>query len=99
MNIQILTSAYADLRNGRLFYESQLDGLGAYFLDSLFSDIDSLALYAGIHQKVFGYYRMLSSRFPYSIYYKLDGPNHLTFWRVLDSRQKPEAIVKHLVDK
>jgi hypothetical protein len=29
------------------FYERQETGLGWYFLDSLFSDIDSLLLYAG----------------------------------------------------
>ena len=39
--------------------------------DSLFSDIDSLTLYGGVHPKIFGYYRMLSKRFPYAIYYKL----------------------------
>jgi hypothetical protein len=43
--------------------------VGDYFLNSLFSDIDSLALYAGIHVKIFGYHRMLSTKFPYAIYY------------------------------
>jgi len=40
---------------GRLFYEKQGEGLGEYFFDSIFSDIDSLALFAGIHEKHFGY--------------------------------------------
>jgi len=57
MNIEILTAAYNDLKNGRIFYELQAENLGDYFFDSLFSDIDSLLLYAGIHQEVFGYYR------------------------------------------
>ena len=47
MKIQILSSAVTDLENGRDFYERQGADLGEYFLDSLFSDIDSLALYAG----------------------------------------------------
>jgi hypothetical protein len=55
MRIKILSSAVEDLHAGRLFYEMQAEGIGAYFFDSLFSDIDSLVLYAGIHQKVFGY--------------------------------------------
>ena len=49
MRIKILSSAVDDLRAGRLFYESQGQELGSYFLDSLFSDIDSLVLYGGIH--------------------------------------------------
>ena len=53
MNLRILASAFHDLADGRDFYERQGVGLGEYFLDSLFSDIDSLALYAGIHRKIF----------------------------------------------
>jgi len=41
--------------------------LGDCFLDSLFSDIDSLMPCAGIHRKVYGYHRGLSRRFPYGI--------------------------------
>jgi len=33
-------------------------------------DIDSLQLYGGIHQKYFGFHRMLSRLFPFTIYYK-----------------------------
>ena len=61
MNIRILSSAYNDLVAGRKFYERQSEGLGEYFFDSLFSDIDSLLLYGGIHQKVYGYQRLLLS--------------------------------------
>jgi plasmid stabilization system protein ParE len=98
MKIEILTSAYDDLKKGRIFYEAQTENLGDYFFDSLFSDIDSLILYAGIHQKIFGYYRLLSRRFPYAIYYKIESEN-IVVWRVLDCRQKPEKTEKQLVDK
>ena len=64
MRIKILSSAVDDLNTGCLFYEKQGEGLGEYFFDSIFSDIDSLQLYAGIHQKFFGYHRLLSKRFP-----------------------------------
>ena len=50
MKIEILQSAQKDLTDGALFYENLESGLGAYFLDSLFSDIDSLIIYAGLHQ-------------------------------------------------
>ena len=91
MRIKILSSAVDDLHAGRLFYEKQGEGLGEYFFDSLFSDIDSLLLYAGIHQKVFGYHRLLSKRFPYAVYYTLE-QDLIVVRRVLDLRQHPDRI-------
>lgn len=67
--IQILSNAAADLYEGRAFYEMQGEKIGDYFFDSLLADIESLIIYAGIHKKDFGYYRMLAKRFPYAIYY------------------------------
>jgi plasmid stabilization system protein ParE len=90
MKIRILTSAIDDLNRGYLFYENQMPDLGDYFLNSLFSDIDSLALNGGIHLKFEGYYRMLSKRFPYAVYYKIDNENTVIVWRVLDMRRDPE---------
>lgn len=58
MKMTILSSALDDLQKGRLFYERQGEGVGEYFFDTVFADIDSLALYAGIHQKMYGYHRM-----------------------------------------
>lgn len=66
MKITILTSAQRDLIDGYWFYENQEAGLGSYFLDSLYSDIDSLHIYAGIHRLHFGkYHRTPSWRNPY----------------------------------
>ncbi len=95
MRIKILSSAVDDLHAGRLFYELQGEGLGEYFFDSLFSDIDALALYAGIHPKVLGYHRLLSKRFPYAVYYTLD-ENLAVVWRVLDLRQHLDRIRRAL---
>jgi plasmid stabilization system protein ParE len=92
MKIEILSVAMNDIQFGQGFYEEQQEGLGAYFLDSIFSDIDALLLYAGIHQQFFGYYRALSKRFPYAIYYRVSG-QVIQVWRVLDCRQKPSRIV------
>ena len=95
MRIKILASAVMDLHSARLFYEQQGAGLGAYFFDSLFSDIDSLVLYAGIHQKVFGYHRLLSKRFPYAVYYTCEN-NMVVVWRVLDLRRDSDKTRKAL---
>ncbi|MEE9367562.1 MAG: hypothetical protein V3V05_01735 [Pontiella sp.] len=64
MKITILSSAVEDLHDARVFYEAQGEDVGDYFFDTLFSDIDSLVLYAGTHPKVDGFYRLLSRRFP-----------------------------------
>ena len=95
MRITILASALIDLQTGRKFYDKQGEGLGDYFYDSLFSDIDSLMLFGGIHQKVFGYHRLLSKRFPYAVYYKIDG-DAVVVMRVLDLRRDPEKTRKAL---
>jgi plasmid stabilization system protein ParE len=91
VRLQILDLANADLLVGFAFYESQSTGVGSYFLETLFSDIESLRLYGGLHRQLFGYHRMLSRRFPYAIYYKLDG-EQVSVWRVLDCRRNPSWI-------
>jgi len=95
VKIKILPSAISDLDRGRMFYARQGKSVGDYFLDSLFSDIDSLELYAGVHMKVFDYHRMLARRFPYAVYYRVDGDVCVVF-RVLDCRQEPEKTAEAL---
>ena len=95
MKIRILASAIGDLQDGKDFYDRQGLGVGDYFQDCLFSDIDSLVLYGGIHRKVFGYHRLLSKRFPYAIYYRMDG-DVVVVCRVLDCRRDPQKIRKSL---
>ena len=96
MKLKILSSAIDDLYQGRLFYERQGEGVGDYFFDSLFSDIDSLTLYGGIHSKFYGYHRMLSKRFPYAVYYTVQRKESVLVWRVLDLRQNPKNIWRAL---
>ncbi|EKD26511.1 MAG: hypothetical protein ACD_79C01144G0002 [uncultured bacterium] len=96
MNIRILESASKDLIQGYWFYEKQRTGLGNFFLDSLFSDIDSLTIYAGIHSIHFnGFYRLLSKRFPYAIYYKIN-KDIVLIYSVLDCRKNPNWIKNKL---
>ena len=88
MNIEILEAAEKDLINGYRFYETQDRGLGDYFLDSLYSDIDSLQIFAGIHSKHYGYHRLLAKRFPFAVYYKTDKGTAYVY-AVLDCRRNP----------
>lgn len=95
MRLRILPSALEDLDRGKAFYAEHGEELGEYFLDSLFADIDALVLYAGIHIQIWGFHRMLARRFPYAIYYKLDG-DVCTVFRVLDCRSRPSRLRRAL---
>jgi hypothetical protein len=95
MNLSILPSALNDLADGFDFYEKQETGLGDYFLDSLFADIDSLKLYGGIHRKSFGWHRSLAKRFPFAIYYEVKA-EQIFVRAVLDCRRDPKWIRQKL---
>jgi plasmid stabilization system protein ParE len=96
MRLRITRSAEEDLLVGFDFYEAQQTGVGTYFLDSLYADIDALQFYGGIHAKPFKHvYRALAKRFPFAIYYQLHG-DLVTVLAVLDCRQNPASIVKRL---
>lgn len=95
MKIKILDEAEKDIATAISFYESQNEGLGKYFLDSIFSDIESLHIYAGIHIVISDYYRLLSKRFPFSIYYKINNQT-IFIYAVLDCRQNPSWIQSRL---
>ena len=66
MRIEILSEANEDLLKGYYFYERQAPNLGDYFLDSLYSDIDSLLVSAGIHPRVYERHRSPYKRFSYA---------------------------------
>ena len=95
MRVRILTSAHNDLVEGYWFYERQGEGLGDYFTDTLYGEIESLALYAGIHPRRLDFFRALSRKFPYSIYYEIE-EGEARVYGVLDNRCDPNWIYGHL---
>lgn len=96
MRIEILDQAVEDLIDGFHFYELQQAGLGSYFLTNLYGDIESLQLYAGIHRKAYKHYhRLLSKRFPFAIFYTLEGET-VTIRAVVDCRRNPAWIRRRL---
>ncbi|MEO6971608.1 MAG: type II toxin-antitoxin system RelE/ParE family toxin [Chthoniobacterales bacterium] len=98
MRIHVLDEAEDDLQNGRRFYDRQGPGVGAYFAAALASDIDSLILFAGIHPREFGFYRTLSKRFPFGIYYLFE-TEVVEVYAVLDLRRDPAWIRRRLKAK
>ena len=96
MNVRILAAAQDDLASGFRFYEIQAVGLGSYFINSLYSDIDSLQFFGGIHPIVAdGYHRLLSKRFPFAVYYLQEGDTIIVH-AILDCRRNPAWNRKRL---
>ena len=87
-----------DLNAGKSFYDQRESGVGDYFWDSLVADIESLIIYAGIHNKKYGLYRMLAKRFPYAIYYEIK--NEIAYVvAVLPMRRDPLWIKRKLEER
>ena len=96
MIIKILDLAERDLLEGFLFYEAQQQGLGSYFLSNLYGEIESLQLYAGIHEKLYkDYRRLLAHRFPFAIYYTVEDED-VSIHAVVDCRKNPAWLRKRL---
>ena len=98
MRIKLSDIAERDIEEGYRFYERQSPGLGTYFLDSLYSDIDSLTYFGGIHHVIFKHHRLLSKRFPFAVYYKIID-NTVLVTAVLDCRQNPTWLRLKLMNR
>jgi hypothetical protein len=96
--VVVLAEAAEDIENACDFYDLQDPGVGDYCCDSLLADIESLALYHGIHFRQFGFFRMLAHRFPFGIYYRETKTETLVF-AVLDLRQDPNWIREELTKR
>ncbi len=91
MMIEISEAAEQDLIEGHRFYERRTAGLGDYFSDSVLGDIESLHLYAGVHAMHLGYHRLLTKRFPFAVYYRIEG-DLIRVYAVLDCRRDPAWV-------
>ena len=68
MNVELRHEAVSDLNDGAMFYESQREGLGSYFLKSITQDLSNLTFEGGIHQRNLGaHHSPQSSRMPSTI--------------------------------
>ncbi len=90
--VEISPSAQLDLLAGFDFYEAHQAGLGEYFTDSILSDLEGLLIHAGVHVRERRHvYRALASKFPYGIYYQLQG-DAAQVAAILDTRLDPRRI-------
>jgi hypothetical protein len=96
VTVKILDKAEDDLVHGFQFYETQQPGLGTYFLESLFADMESLQVHGGVHRVVYrNFHRALGKRFPFAIFYTISDDTVFVH-AVVDCRRKPAWITKRL---
>jgi hypothetical protein len=96
MNVRIEALAIADLVEGYGFYKDGAEGLGDYFLASLFSEIEAIRIFGGIHRKEYrGLHRALCRRFPFAIYYSIVN-REVVVKAVLDCRKRPSWTRRRL---
>jgi hypothetical protein len=96
MRVRIEATARDDLVEAYRFYEDRQEGLGDYFLACLYSDIESLKIFGGIHRKEYrSLHRALSQKFPFAIYYVVERDG-VVVKAVLDCRREPSWIRKRL---
>lgn len=97
MRIRLLRSASKDIVDAYRFYEQQESGLGAYFVNCVYADLDLLVENAGIHPKVLDrFHRALVRKFPFSIFYCIDR-DLVLIYGVIDCRRDPEYIRRKLL--
>ncbi|MEA1926743.1 MAG: type II toxin-antitoxin system RelE/ParE family toxin [Candidatus Auribacterota bacterium] len=94
----VLKEVSEDLEDGKKFYDEREPGIGDYFFNCILSDIESLKIYGGIHPRYYGFYRMLSNRFPFAIYYSLV-KDIVIVAAVLDMRREPAWIHQKLITR
>lgn len=87
----ILEEAYFEIEKAFDFYELQERGAGTYFSNLILEDIERLSNTNGIHPEYFGYFRKLSSKFPFAVYYK-NQEKLVEVHAILDLRKNPTWI-------
>ena len=85
--VRLRPRAEADLEEARDWYEERQAGLGEQFIDAVALAMETLAAAPERQPEYYrGFRRLLLSRFPYKVFYRVEGSSVLVF-RVLHGRQ------------
>ncbi len=96
MKVKIFAAARNDLIKAFHFYEAKRTDLGNYFLSTIYSEIETLQVLAGVHSKPYGnFHRLLSKKFPFAIYYTVNHDIAIVH-AVVDCRRNPDWTHLHL---
>ena len=90
MRVELRDEARVDLVDGAWFYGRQAPGLDEHFIECLREDLRTLETISGIHEVYRGFYRKLSQRFPFAIYYLLTD-DIVDVVAILDCRLNPKS--------
>lgn len=96
--VLILEKAVTDLKKSKEFYNRQESGIGDYFIDEILSEIQELERKSGVHLEQFNYFRKLSRKFPYAIYYYISRKKVFVI-AILDLRQNPTNLSEILSNR
>jgi toxin ParE1/3/4 len=92
--VLIRPRAEADLREARNWYETQRAGLGDEFLADMSIALKSLAKDPQRYPDYYrGFRRVLTRRFPYKIFYRVEGDRVIAF-RVLHARRDHAQMLR-----
>ena len=94
MNLEIFIKPRAewDLFEAFKFYDEQSSGLGDEFIRCIDAKLEFISRNPKACPKMYkDFHRGLVSRFPFGVYYKIEGKRIVVF-AVLDLRQNPERI-------
>jgi plasmid stabilization system protein ParE len=90
MRVELRDEARDDLVDGACFYGRQSPELDDYFIECLREDLWNLQTTFGVHEMYRGFYRKLSKRFPFAIYYLLTA-DIVDVVAILDCRLDPNS--------
>ena len=98
-HIRFVDEVEEDIFSAYLWYEKQTDGLGERFLSEIYNKLDQHNFLPLAHQKVFlDFRRILSLRFPYAIYYRIQ-EGVVVVYGIFHTRKDPQAITQNLLER
>ena len=96
LNIVVRSSAEKDIAEAIEWYEKQLPGLGARFLNDIDQTINSIKDNPEIYRKVYkDFRRALLNKFPFGIYYLLES-NRVVIFAVYHEKRNPKSWKKRV---
>ena len=98
-DLRFLPEIEEDVIAGYLWYEDKVRGLGEAFLRMFYACVNELPRNALLYQKVYGdFRRRLLRRFPYAIYFRIEGKEIIVFG-LFHCARDPRTVKAQLMDR
>lgn len=97
MTYRFLSPALVEISEAAEFYDAQVPGLGADFIDEIGEAVDLILRFPTAWTRLSGDYRYRSlRRFPYSIIYTLEGADCVLIVSVFHQHRQPLSWKRNL---